>query len=144
MTTAQVVETVKASAELVWKHMGDFAGIQPGGMIVSCTVKGEGVGMERTVTLTNGIVKERLDNHDTERMTMSYSIINDDCPLPVSNYSSTLTISANEDGESCTIHWTGTFDPKGVEEEKAIHIVKSIYTRGIQEARVTLTPPATP
>ena len=138
MATAQVVETVAAKAADVWNHIGDFAGIQPGGMIESCEVDGEGVGMERTITLTNGVIKERLDNHDAEQMTFSYSIINDDCPLPVSNYSSTIIITANDDGESCKVEWTGTFDLKGVEEEKAIQIVKSIYISGIQEARKAL------
>ena len=138
MSTAKVVETIAATAAQVWDHLSDFGGIQPGGMIESCEVEGEGVGMVRTLTLANGVIKERLDNHDAEQMTFTYSIINEDIPLPVSGYSSTVNITPSEDGESTTVDWTGTFEPKGVEEEKAIQIVKGIYIGAIQGARKAL------
>ncbi len=101
MTTAKVVEKVAASAADVWAQLSDFGGIKIGGMIESFAVEGEGVGAVRTIGLANGSVVERLDHHDAEQRILTYSIINDDCPLPVSSYSATIKIAVDGDG-SCT------------------------------------------
>ncbi len=136
MTIAKVVEKVAASAADVWAQLSDFGGIKIGGMIESFEVEGEGVGAVRTIGLANGSVVERLDRHDAEQRIFTYSITND-CPLPVSSYSATIKITDNGDG-SCTVDWTGTFEPKGASEEQAVKVVKGIYTGGIQGARKSL------
>ncbi len=138
MTKVQVIETVAASAADVWEKLSDFGGVQPGGIVESCEVEGEGVGMVRTIRLTTGVVVERLDVHDSDAMTFAYSIINDDCPLPVSNYSATVIITADQTGESCRVDWTGTFEPKGASEAEAVDVVKGIYAGGIDRARRAL------
>ena len=137
VTQAKVVEKVAAPAADVWAQLGDFAGIKIGGPIESFEVDGEGVGAVRTIGLGGGSVVERLDVCDGESMTFTYSIINDDCPLPVSDYSATIQIADDGDG-TCTVDWTGTFEPKGAPEEQAIKVVKGIYTGGIQGARKAL------
>ncbi len=137
MTTAKVVEKVAASAADVWTQLSDFGGIKIGGMIESFEVEGEGVGAVRTIGLANGSVVERLDHQDAEQRIFTYSITNDDCPLPVSSYSATIKIADDGDG-SCTVEWTGTFEPKGASEEQAVTVVKGIYTGGIQGARKAL------
>ena len=65
---------------------------------------------------------------------MMYSIINEDSPLPVSGYSATVRIADDGDG-SCTVDFTGTFEPKGVPEEQAVEVIKGIYAGAIQAAR---------
>ena len=55
----------------------------------------------------------------------------------MSSYSATIKITDNGDG-SCTVDWTGTFEPKGASEEQAVKVVKGIYTGGIQGARKSL------
>ena len=137
MTQAKVVEKVAAPAADVWAQLGDFGGIKVGGMIQSFEIEGEGVGAVRTIGLGNGTVVERLDAFDPDALTFTYSITNDDCPLPVSDYSATVQISDDGDG-TCTVDWTGTFEPKGAPEEQVIGIVKGIYTGGIQGARQAL------
>ena len=138
MTEAKVVETIAAGADAVWEQLSDFGGIKPGPGIDAVDVEGEGVGMVRSIHLPNGVVVERLENHDAGARTFTYAIINDDCPLPFSNYSATVNIADNGDGTS-TVDWTGTFDPKGVDDEKAIRIASGIYTNAIEGARRTLT-----
>jgi hypothetical protein len=58
-------------------------------------------------------------------MTFTYAIINDDCPLPFSNYSATVSITDDGDGTS-TVDWRGTFDPKG-DEMAAVNMATGIY-----------------
>ena len=80
---------------------------------------------------------ERLDVSDAVNRVFTYSITNEDCPLPVSGYSATIKIADDGDG-TCTVDWTGTFEPKGASEEQATTVVKGIYTGAIAGARKEL------
>lgn len=137
MTTVQVVEQVAAAADDVWGILSDFGGIKVGGPIEAFEIEGEGVGAVRTITMGGGQVIERLDVHDPAARVFSYCILNEDNPLPVSNYSATVKITADSD-DSCTVDWSGTFDVKGADEETACKVVRGIYTGGIQGARKAL------
>ncbi len=137
MSEAKVVKTVNAPAAAVWAHLSNFAGIKVGGPVESVSYEGEGVGMVRTIGMGGGLVIERLDVHDTEARTFTYSIINDDCPLPFSDYSATVSIADNGDGTS-TVDWTGTFEPRGVPEADAINVATGIYAGGIKGAQIAL------
>ncbi len=137
MSEAKVVKTINASADAVWAQLGDFAGIKAGGGIESVSYEGEGVGMTRTIVMANGPVVERLEAHDDAARTFTYAIINDDGPLPFSNYSATVIISDNGDGTS-TVDWTGTFEPRGIAEDQAINMATGIYAGAIKGARIAL------
>lgn len=134
MTQVKVVEKVGASAGDVWKRLSDFGGIEVGGIVESFKMEGEGVGAIRTIGVGGGLVVEKLDRHDSAERVMMYSIINEDSPLPVSGYSATVRIADDGDG-SCTVDFTGTFEPKGVPEEQAVEMIKGIYAGAIQAAR---------
>ena len=80
---------------------------------------------------------ERLEARDDTSRSFTYSIINEDSPLPFSNYSATVSISDNGDG-TCEVDWTGTFDPRGMEEEQAVNVATGIYAGAIKGARIAL------
>lgn len=134
MTTVKVQESIQGKAADVWAALSDFGGIKVGGPITSFETEGDGVGMVRTIGMGGGRVVERLDRHDAGAMTFAYSIINDDCPLPVSNYAATVEVKAQGDG-SCQVTWTGRFEPKDVSEADASKVVEGIYRGGIAGAR---------
>ncbi len=134
MTTVTVREEIRAAAADVWAALSDFGGIKAGGRITSVETEGQGVGMVRTIGLSGGRVVERLDRHDAAAMEFGYSIVNDDCPLPVAGYSARVQVSDRGDG-SCTVTWTGTFEPKGASEADASKTVEGIYRGGIAAAR---------
>jgi hypothetical protein len=136
MTTVTVSEDVGASAPQVWAVLSDFGGIKVGGPITSFATDGKGVGMIRTIGLGGGLVVERLDRHDAEALVFAYSILNDDCPLPVSGYSATVTITPTG-SDRCRVEWTGVFEPKGPEGD-AVKVVEGIYRGGIARARSVL------
>ena len=137
MSQANVNKTINASAEAVWEHLSDFTAIKVGGPIESFSFEGEGVGTIRQIGMGGGLVVERLDVHDADAKTFTYSIINDDCPLPFSAYSATVNISDNGDG-TCTVDWTGTFEPKGAPEADAINVATGIYAGAIKGAKMAL------
>ncbi|MEM9623237.1 MAG: SRPBCC family protein [Pseudomonadota bacterium] len=134
---AKVVKKINASADDLWQVLSNFSSIQPGGPIEAVTYEGEGVGMIRNITMGGGTVVERLDIHDSAARTFAYSIINDDSPLPFSDYSATVQISDDGDGTS-TVDWTGTFVPRGVPEEQAINTATGIYAGAIKGAKLAL------
>ena len=137
MTIVTVVETIAANANDVFKVLGDFGRIKVGGAITAFELEGDGVGAVRTITMGGGQVIERLDEHDSEKLVFGYSILNEDNPLPVSNYSSHVEITANGEN-ACTVNWSGTFEPKGADEAAASKVIHGIYTGGIASTRKAL------
>jgi hypothetical protein len=134
---AKVVKAINAPADAVWEQLSNFSDIQVGGPIESFSYEGEGVGMVRTIGMGGGQVVERLETHDSTARSFSYAIINEDCPLPFSNYSALVNITDNGDG-TCTVDWTGTFEPRGADEAEAINVATGIYAGAIKRARDTL------
>lgn len=134
MTTVTISEDIKGKAVDVWAALSDFGGIKVGGPIKSFETKGEGIGMLRMIGMGGGLVIERLDRHDPKAMVFAYSITNDDSPLPVSSYSSAITITDKRDG-TCNVNWSGTFQPRGASEADASKVVEGIYRGGIARAR---------
>ena len=133
MTVVKVAEDINGPAAKVWAAISNFGGMKVGGPITSFEVEGEGVGMVRTIGMGGGRIVERLDQHDADAMVFAYSIINDDCPLPVSDYSARVTVTDKGDGTT-HVDWTGTFEPKGSEAD-ASAIIEGIYRGGIAGAR---------
>ena len=137
MAETKVIEKINASLDQVWSNLGNFAGLKPGSGIESVDYKGEGVGMVRSIKLTIGTVIERLDHYDPEAKNYGYSIINEDSPLPFLNYSATVQLLKNEDNTT-TVEWTGTFEPRGIEESQAKTLAFNMYSNAINGARLEL------
>ena len=137
MAETKVVEKINASLDQVWSNLGNFAGLKPGPGIESVDYKGEGVCMIRSIKLSIGTVVERLDHYDPEAKNYGYSIINEDSPLPFLNYSATVQLLKNEDNTT-TVEWTGTFEPRGIEESQAKTLAYNMYTNAINGARLEL------
>ncbi len=137
MSEAKVVKQIGAPADAVWAQLGNFAGMEAGGGIDSVTYEGEGVGMTRTIVMGGRPIVERLEVRDDDARTLTYVIINEDGPLPFANYSSTIRVDDNGDG-TCTVDWTGTFEPRGVDEAEAVNMASGIYAGGIKRARAAL------
>ena len=137
MAETKVIEKINASLDQVWSNLGNFAGLKPGSGIESVDYKGEGVGMIRSIKLSIGTVTERLDHYDSEAKNYGYSIINEDSPLPFLNYSATVQLLKNKDNTT-TVEWTGTFEPRGVEESQAKTLAYNMYSNAINGARLEL------
>ncbi len=137
MTTAKVTETLNANADLVFAKLGDFAGIE-GELIKAKKITGSGIGCLREITLANGArVVERCDNHDANSRTLTYSIQNDDHPLPFKAYVATLIVTP-KGGDQCRVDWFSNFNVKSGTEAEAITFAKGIYTGMIKSVQKTL------
>src|SRR5207249_11812650 len=74
--------------------------------------KGNEIEATRRLTLADGAtVDEELYKYDAEQMSHTYRITAVDVKvLPVTNYSSTLTVTQSADGKGSSLEWAGEFD----------------------------------
>ncbi len=120
---------VPASPEEVWAVIGDFGQIAEWHPACSAssseTVHGE---VRRTIVVGDGgRLVERLEELDDTAHTYSYSIL--EGPLPVKDYLSKLSVEA--DGEGSLILWSGRFNAKDVDDDRAKGVIAGIYEIGL-------------
>lgn len=116
-----------ASADEVWKVVGDFVGLIEG-MGLPVKAEGEGIGMTRTISMGPEPIVERLEERDEAAKKIVYAILSG--PLPVSSYVATMQLSDAGDGRSKLV-WSSTFEPVG-DEAAAKQVVSGIFTGGIK------------
>ncbi|MSP42005.1 MAG: SRPBCC family protein [Alphaproteobacteria bacterium] len=137
MPTAKVSVDVNLNADKLFSNLGDFTGIKLEG-IKSIKTSGSGVGALRDIVTGAGArVLERCDNYDSNSRTLTYSIINDDHPLPFRYYVATLIVTP-VGAESCRVDWWSNFDVKSGTEEDALKMARGIYTGLIKNAQKQL------
>ena len=135
---------VKAPAAKVWGLIGDFCSIQqwhPG--VSKCAGQGgnaEGATRVLTLKAAGGPqVTEELQKYDTAAMTYKYRITQTVMAvLPVTTYSSFLSVKDNGDG-TATVAWRGGFyrgfpnanPPKDQSDEAATKAVTGTYQAGL-------------
>jgi hypothetical protein len=120
--------TSKLSADAMWAKIGDFCGIgkwHPA--IEKCELSSDG--KTRTLSLKGGgTIVEAQTKLDTAGKSYTYSIVSG--PLPVANYSSTITVSA--DGAGSVVTWTGKYDAKGAPDADAQKAIQGVYDSGLK------------
>jgi hypothetical protein len=125
-TSAKV--TSKLSADALWAKIGDFCGIakwHPA--LEKCELSADG--KTRTLSLKGGgTIVEALTKLDAAGKSYTYSIISG--PLPVANYSSTITVSVDDAGSVVT--WTGKYDAKGAPDADAQKVIQGVYDSGLK------------
>jgi hypothetical protein len=139
----KVVETImiNAAPEAVWakvKHFNNLQGWHPA-VESSVTTDGNNVGSERTLNLKGGgIVLEVLEKYSDESRSYSYRM-KDPGPLPVGNYTSTLTVKPGSSADASEVEWRGAFyrgypnndPPPEKNDEAAVAAVTGIYKTGL-------------
>ena len=123
---SSVTMTSSTSPEALWKKIGDFCGIanwHPA--IEKCVLSADG--KQRTLSVKGGgTIVEALENLDDANHTYTYTIISG--PLPVANYHSTISVSADPKGSS--LKWVGKYDSKGASDADAKKVIDGIYEAG--------------
>jgi hypothetical protein len=144
-TRRKVSESIEINAPpaKVWAAIGNFQDMSwlP---LVSTTEgqKGNEIEATRRLTLTTGAtVDEELYKYDAEKMSYSYRITAVDVKvLPVTNYSSNITVSAASDGKTSVVEWNGAFyrgfpnndPPPELDDEAAVKAVSGLYRLGLE------------
>jgi hypothetical protein len=143
-TRRKLQQQVEINAEpaKVWAAIGNFQDMSWLGLVAKTEGdKGNEIGATRRLTLKNGAtVDEELYKYDAEKMSYSYRITAVDVKvLPVTNYSSTITVSPGTDGKGSVVEWAGAFyrgypnndPPPELNDEAAFAAVTGLYRDGL-------------
>jgi len=65
---------------------------------------------------------------DAAARSYTYSIVSG--PLPVANYTSTISVAA--DGAGSTVTWVGKYDAKGVSDADSMKTIDGVYDAGLK------------
>lgn len=131
--TESVLLPVRPAA--AWALVGDFSAVESWHpAVVASTLGGTGqaTGDTRVLMLGNGAkIREELESYDGEGMSYSYRIVSS--PLPVADYVSRLSVSA--DGSGSRVTWQSSFAPKGdTPAADAERTIRGVYRDGLDAA----------
>jgi hypothetical protein len=130
MTKVSMSTKLEVSADEAWQMIGGFNALPDWHPAVENSELTE-EGQVRTLSLAGGgSIVEKLEKIDDKARTYTYSIINS--PLPLSNYTSTITVRDTDDG--AVVDWSSEFDPIGAEND-AMNAVQGIYQAGFDNLK---------
>lgn len=141
-SAAQITKTMSttASPEAVWSIIGEFGDIATWlpGAASSPADNGSKVGSVRIITLKapgDPTITEKLTARDTVAHSYSYEIVKvDPKVLPVSGYTSTISVKSVGSGSKVT--WHGSFSPAGGASDAAAEkAVGGVYTAGLTHVK---------
>ncbi len=118
----------KLSADALWAKIGDFCGIsQWHPAVEKCALSADG--KTRTLSLKGGgTIVEALVKMDAPGRSYTYAIVSG--PLPVANYTSTISVAADSAGSVVT--WVGKYDAKGASDADSMKAIDGVYTSGLK------------
>jgi hypothetical protein len=144
-TRQKITETITINAppQRVWAMVGNFQDMSWHPAVVKTEGKGGNtVNATRTLTLQGGgTIEESLAKHEPEKLSLMYRIEKVDVKvLPVTNYSSWLTVIPEDGGAKCKVEWRGAFyrgypnndPPPELNDESAIKAVTGVYKLGLE------------
>lgn len=135
MAEVHLTRDLDKPADVVWDLIGDFHGLHKFNPTIQPTESIDD-GTARKIVMGPNAIVERLIEQSERSYTYS---MDDDGPLPVKNYKSTLSVKDTGDGKS-TVDWKGTFEPADPNNETgAVQIVTMVYTGGLDSIVKTLT-----
>ena len=131
--TAQALESSakaasKLSADALWAKIGDFCGISKWHpALEKCELSADG--RTRTLSLKGGgTIVEALVKMDPAARSYTYAIVSG--PLPVANYTSTISVTA--DGSGSMVTWVGKYDAKGASDAESTKAIDGVYESGLK------------
>lgn len=145
----KVVEsvTIKASPDTVWARIKDFNSLASWHPAVAESPASDGSndGSVRTIKLKDGgKLVETLTSYSDAEKKFSYRA-KDGGALPVSNYTSAMTVKPG-DGGSSVVEWRGAFyraypnnnPPPGQDDDAAIKAITGVYQSGLANLKKVL------
>lgn len=148
-TRQKVVETItiKVSPQKAWAMVGDYNGLPNWFSAIekSTATNGNTVGSIRTLSLKGGgEVIEELEGWDAGTMMFKYRMKKGD--LPVTNYASSMHVTAGDTPDTSVVEWKGSFyrgypnnnPPPELSDEAAVKAITDVYRAGLAQLKQTL------
>ncbi len=131
MAKVERTKNFDVAPDELWSLIGDFHGMEKWAGTASESIDG---GARRKIVMGPNAIVERL----VEEGERSYTYAIDEGPIPVTGYTSTLSVSDDGAGKS-VVNWVAEFEPaEGATEESATQLVGMIYDGGLAAIEKTL------
>ena len=120
-------------AKTVWAVIGNFNALPDWHPAVekSELKKEDGATVRKLSLMGGGTIEEKLEQIDDKERRYTYTIISG--PLPVNNYTSTLSV--RDSGKGCSVEWSSDFEAKGAPEGDAVAAITGIYEAGFENLK---------
>ena len=121
---------VDGSPAAVWSVIGSFCAIKDWLPPVGVCIEDGKSPPTRTLVTKDGKASfvETQTARNEKEYTYSYAFLSS--PLPVTNYTSTIKVTAKNEGAS-VVTWTGTFTPDSGKEKDALDALSGVYEAGL-------------
>jgi uncharacterized protein YndB with AHSA1/START domain len=128
---------VNGAPSTVWSAIGAFCAIKDWLPPVGMCIEDGKTPPTRTLVTKDGkasFVEKQTARSDPEH---SYSYTFVSSPLPVTNYTSTIKVTAKGEGVSI-VTWTGTYTPDSGKEKEAGDALNGVYESGLAAIKAKL------
>lgn len=128
---------VNAAPATVWSAIGAFCAIKDWLPPVGVCIEDGKTPSTRTLVTKDGkaaFVETQTARSDAEH-TYSYTFLSS--PLPVTNYVSTIKVTARGEGTSL-VTWTGSYTPDSGKEKDASEALNGVYEAGLAGIKARL------
>lgn len=120
-------------AQQVWDLIGGFNALPDWHPAIEHSELDNGGKVRKLSLAGGGTIVEKLEQIDDNEHVYTYSII--DSPLPVSDYTATIRVRRDADGNSTVVEWSSSFEASGAPENEAVKVIEDIYQAGFENLK---------
>ena len=132
MAKVNMQTDLKVDAQKVWDLIGGFNTLPDWHPAVEKSELNEEGSMRKLSLAGGGEIIEKLEKIDDNERVYTYSIVNS--PLPVANYTASIRVKDNGEGNSI-VEWSSEFNADGAPENDAIQAIQGIYQAGFDHLK---------
>jgi hypothetical protein len=133
MAKVNMTTSIDVDAKSLWNFMGGFNALPDWHPAVEKSELEEEGQVRRLSLAGGGTIVERLMTVDDKERVYSYSI--ESSPLPVANYTATIRVRDEGDGNRSVVEWSSEFNPAGASEADAVKAIEGVYRAGFESLK---------
>jgi polyketide cyclase/dehydrase/lipid transport protein len=134
MAKVNMTTDLDVAADQLWTLIGGFNALPDWHPAVEKSELEEEGSMRILSLAGGGKIVEKLEKHDDNERTYSYTIT--DSPLPVSNYRAEIKVIDQGEGKA-SVEWSSEFSAEGASENEAIDVISGIFQAGFDNLKKT-------
>jgi len=133
MAKVNMTTSIGVDSKSLWDFMGGFNALPDWHPAVEKSELEEEGQVRRLSLAGGGTIVERLMTVDDKERVYSYSI--ESSPLPVANYTATIRVRDEGDGNRSVVEWSSEFNPAGASEADAVKAIEGVYRAGFESLK---------
>ena len=120
-------------AQQVWDLIGSFNALPDWHPAVESSELEKGGQIRKLRLAGGGTIVEKLETISDNERVYTYSIV--DSPLPVSDYTASISVRQDDDGDGTIVEWSSSFQAQGAPENEAVRAIEEIYEAGFDNLK---------